>query len=172
MTRSLIAVALCALLWALGSTWYYDCKIKRVCGPEAAASVSPAAAELAAPRALPAMTVTRSNGPLLTAYFGRKSAELVVSAAAEAALPELLDAVKAGRKLLVVGHSDGRGKPELKAELALRRAELLRDWLIENGIPAAAIVGIESRHDREPVADNATAVGRAQNRRAVVLLAP
>ncbi|MES2683005.1 MAG: OmpA family protein [Pseudomonadota bacterium] len=186
MTRSIALVVLSAVLWAMGGTWYYDCKIKRVCGPEtaepevaAAVAAAPAEADaVIAPAAAAATTTTtsRETAPApqaavsLTVYFGRKSTDIVVPAASAAALPELLAATREGRKLRVVGHSDARGKPALKAELSAQRALILRDWLLAQGIPATAIAAVESQEDREPVADNATAAGRAQNRRAVATL--
>ena len=130
----------------------------------------------AAPVPASASTPSRSVAPppkavlSLTVYFGRKSTDIVVPAASATMLPELLAATRQGRKLRVVGHSDARGKPELKAELSAQRALILRDWLLAQGVPATSIAKVESQEDREPVADNATAAGRAQNRRAVATL--
>ena len=181
--------------WAVGSTWYYDCKIKRVCGPEQPASttVEPAAAVTAAPVqaavAAPATTphstapvvplikaseplVIPPNTALLTAYFGRKSTDIIIPEASEAGLVDVHTAVAQGRRLRVIGHSDARGLPELKAELSIQRAQILRDWLLAHDIPPEAIASVESREDREPVADNRDPAGRALNRRAVVMLVP
>ena len=47
----------------------------------------------------------------------------------------------------------------------MKRAESLRDYMVKNGVPADQI-RCESKGQTEPVADNATRDGRAQNRRA------
>lgn len=187
--RAVGVVTLLTLLWALVGTWHYNCKIKRVCGPEqlpqpiqapqpavrnavlaVATAVQNAAmvADIKAPEPL----VIPPNTALLTAYFGRKSTDIIIPEASEAGLLDLLAAVAQGRRLRVIGHSDARGKPELKAELSIQRAQILRDWLLAHGIPPEAIATVESREDREPVADNRDPAGRALNRRAVVMLVP
>ena len=197
MKQSLATVILLAMLWALGSTWYYDCKIKRVCGPDSVASVAeavpvPVPVPTSAPAnpvdVLPASTAPTVSVPAialpsaaskpavtalsLTVFFGRKSTDVIVPADAQAALPQLLKAVAEGRRIVVAGHSDARGKPELKAELSAQRALILKDWLLAQGVNPKAIAAIESREDREPIADNATSEGRSQNRRAVATLLP
>ncbi|MES2886026.1 MAG: OmpA family protein [Pseudomonadota bacterium] len=195
MKQSLATVILLAVLWALGSTWYYDCKIKRVCGPDAVASVAeaesvpapaitsttpvdvlPASSAPTVSVAAIALTSAASEPSVtalsLTVFFGRKSTDVIVPADAQAALPLLLKAAAEGRRIVVAGHSDARGKTELKAELSAQRALILKDWLLAQGIKPEAIAAVESREDREPIADNATSEGRAQNRRAVATLVP
>lgn len=175
MNRPVAATLLLTALWALGSTWHYDCKIKRVCGPSAATTQQPIAAAVPATiRALP-LTTTLSSPPLaaapvLVVHFGRKSTDMLLPAEADATVQALLKAAAAGRKIVITGHSDVRGAPELKAALSTQRAHILRDWLLSGGLPATAIAAVESREDREPIADNATAAGRAENRRAIATL--
>lgn len=193
--RAVTLVVLLTLFWAVIGTWHYTCKIKRVCGPEqiapvtaapavAATTVVPAApvtppvatphavAPVVPPTLTPEPLVVPPNTALLTAYFGRKSTDIIIPEASEAGLLDVRTAVAQGRRLRVIGHSDARGKPELKAELSIQRAQILRDWLLAHDIPAAAIASVESREDREPVADNHDPAGRALNRRAVVMLVP
>ena len=193
--RATKLVGLLTLLWAVLGTWHFDCKIKRVCGPEpqAPSAVTMAPAPVAARvttrseastptshAAVPIVPLIKAPEPLvvppntalLTAYFGRKSTDIIIPEASEAGLLDLHAAVAQGRRLRVIGHSDARGKPELKAELSIQRAQILRDWLLAHGIPAEAITSVESREDREPVADNGNPAGRALNRRAVVMLVP
>lgn len=42
MTRGVALTLALSVLWAAGSVWYYDCKIKRVCGPGDAVQAAPA----------------------------------------------------------------------------------------------------------------------------------
>ena len=68
-------------------------------------------------------------------------------------------------KLTIVGHTDGIGTAADNLELSRRRAESVRTVLIvRHGIPASRLRA-EGRGESQPVADNATAEGRARNRR-------
>ena len=64
----------------------------------------------------------------------------------------------------VEGHTDSEGIPERNQPLSERRAKSVADFLVEAGVPAERIKAI-GYGDTKPIADNATAEGRAQNRR-------
>lgn len=70
-------------------------------------------------------------------------------------------------KVEISGHTDGTGRVEGKKELSLRRATKVRDWLLKQGVSGrnmqVAGYGME-----RPVEDEATAEGRAKNRRVEV----
>jgi outer membrane protein OmpA-like peptidoglycan-associated protein len=72
-------------------------------------------------------------------------------------------------KYVVEGHTDSVGREENNRQLSLRRALAVRDYLIGQGIPASAtdVAGLGSS---APVADNATAAGRAANRRVEIVV--
>ncbi|GAB4392503.1 MAG: OmpA family protein [Gammaproteobacteria bacterium] len=70
-------------------------------------------------------------------------------------------------KISIWGYSDNSGRQGLNNHLSKRRAENARDYLIRKGVPAD-LIKITWRGERDPVADNATAEGRAKNRRVVV----
>ncbi len=65
---------------------------------------------------------------------------------------------------IVAGHTDNAGSREHNAALSLARAQAVCDWLQKAGVSPTALreVGFGSDH---PVADNASASGRALNRR-------
>ena len=66
---------------------------------------------------------------------------------------------------VIEGHTDSVGSAALNKELSQRRADAVRDYLIKNySIDANRIKAVGFGPDR-PVADNATAAGRQQNRR-------
>lgn len=73
------------------------------------------------------------------------------------------------RTVLVEGHTDSTGKPEKNMTLSQARAETVRKYLVDGGIPAAQIRAQGVGQDR-PVADNKTSAGRAKNRRVEVIL--
>lgn len=66
--------------------------------------------------------------------------------------------------LIVEGHTDSTGGADHNRDLARRRAASVVRWLVEHGIAAERLEAQGFGADR-PVADNATAQGRALNRR-------
>jgi OOP family OmpA-OmpF porin len=62
------------------------------------------------------------------------------------------------------GHTDSIGTEAYNLKLSLRRANSVRQYLIDHGI-AADRIRVEGFGESQPVASNATADGRAQNRR-------
>ncbi|WP_338772121.1 OmpA family protein [Massilia sp. METH4] len=69
-----------------------------------------------------------------------------------------------GKKVEVIGHTDNTGLRESNLSLSLARAEAVRTYLAGKAIDPAMITVSGQGPDR-PVADNATAEGRARNRR-------
>lgn len=70
----------------------------------------------------------------------------------------------------IVGHTDNAGSDAINEPLSRQRAQAARDYLTSRGVNAGRIV-IEGRGEREPIATNATADGRARNRRVEIFLA-
>jgi outer membrane protein OmpA-like peptidoglycan-associated protein len=64
----------------------------------------------------------------------------------------------------IIGHTDSTGNDAINNPLSVNRAASTRDYLVARGVPMGQIQ-IDGRGSREPVADNATASGRARNRR-------
>jgi len=71
----------------------------------------------------------------------------------------------------IVGHTDGVGSDAYNMKLAQRRAESVAQYLGSQGVPRPSIT-TDWRGKREPIASNATASGRAQNRRVEITLSP
>jgi outer membrane protein OmpA-like peptidoglycan-associated protein len=69
-----------------------------------------------------------------------------------------------GLTLQVEGHTDGVGSDEFNQELSGRRADAVRDYLAEEGVPASTITA-KGFGKTQPVATNDTAEGRQRNRR-------
>lgn len=67
----------------------------------------------------------------------------------------------------IEGHTDSLGGAELNLSLSQRRAEAVKQSLIERGVDAARL-SAEGIGSSNPIADNATAAGRSQNRRVEV----
>jgi outer membrane protein OmpA-like peptidoglycan-associated protein len=69
-----------------------------------------------------------------------------------------------GLSLEVEGHTDSVGTDEFNQSLSERRAESVKTYLIQQGIPSASIRAA-GFGEAQPVASNDTAAGRQQNRR-------
>lgn len=73
-------------------------------------------------------------------------------------------------RVTVVGHTDSVGSDAVNNPLSVNRAAAVRDYLVPRGVASSRIT-VEGRGSREPVADNATAEGRAMNRRVEIFVA-
>ncbi len=71
----------------------------------------------------------------------------------------------------VVGHTDSVGDAQANLELSRRRADAVANYLAQRGTDRKRIIA-EGRGETEPIADNATDAGRAQNRRVEMLIRP
>ena len=69
-----------------------------------------------------------------------------------------------GLKIAVEGHTDSVGGDEYNMKLSENRAASVRDFLVAQGVPPASITS-QGFGKTIPVAGNATAAGRQQNRR-------
>jgi OOP family OmpA-OmpF porin len=69
--------------------------------------------------------------------------------------------------ITVVGHTDSVGTDAYNQKLSERRAASVANYLSSKGVPAAAIQA-SGKGESQPVADNGTKAGRAQNRRVEV----
>ncbi|HXS06698.1 MAG TPA: OmpA family protein [Rhizomicrobium sp.] len=69
----------------------------------------------------------------------------------------------------IQGHTDGRGKDMINQRLGEERAEAVRLFMNQHGVPLNRMATI-SYGKADPVADNKTKAGRAQNRRVVLIV--
>ena len=72
--------------------------------------------------------------------------------------------------ITIVGHTDSSGSAAANNSLSRDRAQSARDYLIARGV-AVTRLRTEGRGSAEPVADNSTPEGRAQNRRITLFIA-
>ena len=70
-------------------------------------------------------------------------------------------------KGVIEGHTDSNGSAEYNQDLSERRANSVRDHLLSKGVAASRLTA-QGMGETQPIADNTTAEGRAQNRRVVL----
>lgn len=90
-----------------------------------------------------------------------------LKAESDAALEQVAALLRAQPKLklLVVGHTDNQGNASANMSLSQKRAQRVREALVQRHGIAAARLTAQGAGSLSPVASNATEDGRAQNRR-------
>ncbi len=160
----------------------YDCWImnRRVAGLGGAAaacrrSLQGSLAKLEhgspAPVAAPVSSAPAAPGANYTVYFDFDSWSL--SAEALTTLQQAIDAARSGRqsKINIVGYTDTSGSQDYNEALSVRRANVVKDVLVQMGARAASITasGVGEHDLAVPTADG---VREQKNRRSVVTLVP
>ena len=131
--------------------------------PVAAPAPAAAPAPVAAPAA-PAAPATEKVSFAADAFFDFDKTALKPEGKAK--LDDLADKVK-GLNLevvIAVGHTDSVGSDAYNNKLSVKRSEAVKSYLAGKGIDASKIY-TEGKGEKQPVADNKTAEGRAKNRR-------
>ncbi|MBX3242534.1 MAG: OmpA family protein [Chitinophagaceae bacterium] len=97
-------------------------------------------------------------------FFATGSSKLL--AKSNASLNEVVKILQedANLKLDIEGHTDNTGNADKNQVLSEQRAKSVLDYLISKGVDPSRLVSAGFGQD-QPVADNKTAAGRAQNRR-------
>lgn len=113
------------------------------------------------PEATPEVITLSDQGNVLFAF---DSAEL--TAAAKQQLQGLLDKLNnpSVTRIKVIGHTDSKGTDAYNQALSERRASSVAEYLIGQGLSPQKVTS-QGKGESEPVADNETDAGRAQNRR-------
>jgi outer membrane protein OmpA-like peptidoglycan-associated protein len=71
----------------------------------------------------------------------------------------------------IYGHTDSTGSDAINNPLSERRAESVYNYLLSKGIDGSRMIS-QGFGSTQPVADNSTAAGRAQNRRVEIFILP
>jgi len=86
-------------------------------------------------------------------------------------LDDVADGLKKHPRLKVElqGHTDSKGPDAYNLTLSQKRADAVRAYLIKDGVPTTQITA-KGYGEGQPIADNKTDAGRAQNRRVVMFV--
>lgn len=112
---------------------------------------------------------TAGRAVLEDVVFPSGSSELTTAPASLAALAAYL-AAHPERQVVIVGHSDSSGSAAANLALSKRRAAAVRRQLIDDFAVPAAQVSSDGVGQLAPRASNASAAGRARNRRVEVVV--
>ena len=102
------------------------------------------------------------------------SGEYKLTSEAQTKLAMIADTLRPqaqSHEIVVEGHTDSKGTPSSNQLLSENRARAVMEYLISRGVPATAITSVGVGQVR-PIADNANAEGRANNRRVEIIIKP
>ena len=103
-----------------------------------------------------------------TIYFPPNSDKRIQNAEIEAYLNDVAERVKrTGETIKITGHTDNLDSRAHNQALGLKRANIVKDYLIGKGVSTSKI-NTFSKGETEPEVSNRTREGRAKNRRAVL----
>ena len=128
---------------------------------EAAKQVEGAQVELVDVNGLPAVKVTFDSGILFDFNSSKLSDE------AQASLTKFAEVLKAtpDADVAILGHTDNVGTEKANQSVSEKRAKAVAKYLIDQGVVEEQIKDVLGMSFSQPVADNDTEEGRAQNRR-------
>lgn len=99
------------------------------------------------------------------------SGSATLTGPARASLRSVAESLEGGPSAVrIVGYTDSQGAPAANQALSQRRAEAVLRALSDAGVDASRL-SAEGQGAEAPVADNATAEGRARNRRVEIIVA-
>ncbi len=128
-----------------------------------------AAEDGAAQQALEKACQAVRDNPLVL-HFKSGQAAISLTAAQRQKMADISHCVdKLGVKLLIEGHTDNDGDAATNLVLGQKRADFAKNYMVKNGILETTIE-TSSKGQTEPIADNTSAEGKAQNRRTVITI--
>lgn len=172
--RILLIGFIAFLGWTVLSTYIYVCKIKGLCAqPQTTIveEVNQNEALTSEPKVEEKAEEKAEKPKDLVIYFAFDKSEFISSSGASSYFDKSSEYILQNPQvnLNITGHADAIGTVEYNHALGLRRAQSMQVYFESKGM-AANRIRIESRGEKEPVDDNSTASGRANNRRTVVTI--
>ncbi|MES2979807.1 MAG: OmpA family protein [Pseudomonadota bacterium] len=141
--------------------------------PAPAPVAAPAPAPAPAPAARPPAPAPAAAAPAVAATKVTYAADAffdfdksVLKPEGRAKLDDLVGKIKdiSLEVIIAVGHTDSVGSDAYNQKLSVRRSEAVKAYLVSKGIEKNRVY-TEGKGEKQPVADNKTAEGRAKNRR-------
>jgi outer membrane protein OmpA-like peptidoglycan-associated protein len=141
-------------------------KVARIAAEKRASDAQKALAKLGAVKNEPRGVVITISGSVLFA-----SNQTILLPSAKAKLSEIADVLLTTRErhLIVEGYTDSQGSNNFNLDLSQRRAEAVRNYLIEKGYEGDLIVA-NGLGESNPVGNNNNPEGRANNRRVEIII--
>jgi outer membrane protein OmpA-like peptidoglycan-associated protein len=160
--------------WSAFSTYIYVCKVKGLCYESNTLEMKPVSIKaIARPDTLAGtlVKVTAVSPENMSIYFAFDKSDFSTDSKTDKYLEQSLIYLNenAQARLNITGHTDAVGSDEYNQALGLRRAQSMQNFFESRGMPSGKIQ-IESKGEKDPVDNNNTPAGRANNRRAILTI--
>lgn len=164
--RTIIIGSVLFLIWIALSTFYY-LNTRGFCDKDAQLAEAPVIEvlpEAVEPEPVPEPRIESPGSFTVNHDFDRS--EIIQNPQFDTYISKLMAYrdQNANSQLSVVGFTDHIGPEDYNDRLGMRRATSVKNYLLDQGITGQSI-SISSKGESSPVATNASAEGRAQNRR-------
>lgn len=155
-TKFLLAFA---LVWAIGSTYWYTCNIKYLCAPTDNTNV---------PIATTNYTWTELAAKPLTVYFGPNT-DNISTEGVEQKLKDIVAYLQTNKdaKINITGHTNYHKNISFTEKLGQERADKLKSLLMSYGASSESII-TTTKGQRETIARYGDKNAEKLNRRAVI----
>ena len=143
-------------------------RLDSIAAAEKARRDSIAAAEELLRQRIAHINALKAAGESVTVHFETGGADLKFKPEEQPIIDEICAVMAEDKsmRIVITGHTDNTGNAQQNLNVwGKKRAEALKAYMVKQGVSPDQIK-CESKGQNEPVADNATAEGRAQNRRA------
>lgn len=123
---------------------------------------------------VPGATVTREGEGIIVKFDSGILFDIDktdVKPAAQTNLQKLAVSLKNNPQtnILIIGHTDSTGTASHNMDLSIRRAGAVKSYLVDGGVDGSRLT-TQGKGETEPIADNKTPDGRAQNRRVEIVI--
>jgi outer membrane protein OmpA-like peptidoglycan-associated protein len=123
---------------------------------------------------VPGATVTREGEGILVKFDSGilfDTDRSALKAAAQSNLQKLAVSLQNNPEtnITIVGHTDNTGTDAHNMELSIQRADAVKSFIAADNV-ASSRLQTTGKGESEPIADNTTAAGRAQNRRVEIVI--
>lgn len=170
--RILIIGLITFFAWSTLSTYIYVCVIKELCDEPVSMQMSEVNTDTKANDTIRNQLVKQAVIPKdLIVHFEFDKSDFSSNASSDAYFDESNEYLNQNTqaKLSITGHTDAIGTKEYNQALGYRRAQSLQRYFEKKGLPTNKMI-ISSKGENEPVDNNNTDAGRANNRRTVITI--
>lgn len=171
--RIIVIGAILIVLWLLASGHWYVCHIKYLCDDDQVeqvlSEIPPSAiteTETADTTAKPTIVFEQIDQNQAFVHFGSDKIDPCDLYVLDDFTAGLIDGMEQDslKEIKLTGHTDSTGNSEYNYRIGLERAQSISKYFIQKGADSTRI-HVFSKGETQPIADNGTPEGRAQNRR-------